>query len=124
LEDGANAASTHATSTHATSTHAKASVLKGPIVKFLPEEKQATLIKDLSLKNNDTLFFIADTPKAVDNLAGQIRTELGVQLNLINKEKFEFCFIVDYPMFGNSEETGAIEFTHNPFPCRRVVLKR
>jgi aspartyl-tRNA synthetase len=93
---------------------AGASVLKGPIVKFLSEEKQAALRKDLSLKNNDTLFFIADAPKAVDNLAGQIRMTLGNQLNLIDRDKFEFCFIVDYPMYGKNEE-GAIEFTHNPF---------
>jgi aspartyl-tRNA synthetase len=89
--------------------------LKGPIVKFLSEEKQTALRKNLSLKNNDTLFFIADAPKLVDNLAGQIRTALGEQLNLIEKDKFEFCFIVDFPMFGTNEETGAIEFTHNPF---------
>ncbi|MCL2441786.1 MAG: aspartate--tRNA ligase [Treponema sp.] len=89
--------------------------LKGPIVKFLSDEKQATLRKDMNLKNNDTLFFIADSPKTVDNLAAQIRTTLGTQLNLINTEKFEFCFIVDFPMFGINEETGATEFTHNPF---------
>ena len=89
--------------------------LKGPIVKFLTEEKQQSLKTMLSLKANDTLFFIADKPKVVDNLAGQIRTALGNQLNLVNKDAFEFCFIVDFPMFGKSEETGAVEFTHNPF---------
>jgi len=90
--------------------------LKGPIVKFLSEEKQNTLRKDLCLKTNDTLFFIADAPAKVNNLAGQIRTALGNQLNLINKDRFEFCFIVDFPMYGKNEETGgAIEFTHNPF---------
>jgi aspartyl-tRNA synthetase len=89
--------------------------LKGPIVKFLSEEKQSALRKDLSLGINDTLFFIADTPKLVDGLAGQIRSTLGEQLNLIEKDKFEFCFIVDFPMFGANEENGAIEFTHNPF---------
>jgi aspartyl-tRNA synthetase len=89
--------------------------LKGPIVKFLSEEKQNTLKKDLCLKTNDTLFFIADAPGKVNSLAGQIRTALGNQLNLINKDKFEFCFIVDFPMYGISEETGAVEFTHNPF---------
>jgi aspartyl-tRNA synthetase len=94
---------------------AAASLLKGPIVKFLSKEKQAALRKDLSLKENDTLFFIADTPKAVNNLAGLIRTALGTQLNLTDKDRYEFCFIVDYPMFGKSEETGVIEFTHNPF---------
>jgi aspartyl-tRNA synthetase len=89
--------------------------LKGPIVKFLSEEKQNTLRKDLNLKINDTLFFIADAPAKVNGLAGQIRAELGNQLNLINKDKFEFCFIVDFPMYGANEETGAVEFTHNPF---------
>ncbi|MDR2575777.1 MAG: aspartate--tRNA ligase [Treponema sp.] len=91
------------------------SSLKGPIVKFLSPEKQAALKKDLTLKTNDTLFFIADAPLRVDNLAGQIRTALGNQLNLVNKDRFEFCFIVDFPMYGKNEETGAVEFTHNPF---------
>jgi aspartyl-tRNA synthetase len=95
--------------------------LKGPIVKFLSEEKQNALKKDLCLKTNDTLFFIADAPAKVNNLAGQIRTALGNQLNLVNKDRFDFCFIVDFPMYGKNEETsasneaGAIEFTHNPF---------
>jgi len=89
--------------------------LKGPIVKFLSTEKQDTLRKDLGLKINDTLFFIADAPAKVNGLAGQIRTALGNQLNLIDKNKFELCFIVDFPMYGISEETGAVEFTHNPF---------
>ena len=89
--------------------------LKGPIVKFLNEEKQAALKKDFSLNENDVLFFIADDPKIVDSLAGKIRTELGSQLKLF-KDSFEMCFVVDYPMYGESEETpGAIEFTHNPF---------
>jgi len=93
--------------------------LKGPIVKFLNDEKQAALKNDLSLKENDVLFFIADDPKIVDSLAGRIRTELCSQLKLF-KDSFEMCFIVDFPMYGESEDnslsmTGAIEFTHNPF---------
>jgi len=93
--------------------------LKGPIVKFLNEEKQNTLRKNLSLKENDVLFFIADDPKIVDGLAGKIRTELGNQLKLC-KDSFEMCFIVDFPMYGESDEpsssrTSPIEFTHNPF---------
>jgi len=89
--------------------------LKGPIVKFLSEEKRAALMKELSLKENDVLFFIADSPKEVDGLAGQIRGALGSQLNLIARDSFELCFIVDFPMYGKNEETGAVEFTHNPF---------
>lgn len=88
--------------------------LKGPIVKFLSESQQASLISDLNLKENDTLFFISDAPKLVDILAGQIRAELGVRLNLIDEEAFEFCFITDFPMYERTEE-GTIAFTHNPF---------
>ena len=89
--------------------------LKGPIVKFLSEEKQKEIISQLNLKENDTLFFICDVAKLVDKLAGQIRTELGVRLELIDKDAFEMCFIIDFPMYGRNEDTGAIEFTHNPF---------
>ena len=89
--------------------------LKGPIVKFLSEEKQATLVKMLGLKENDTLFFISDAPKFADNFAGQIRSELGKRLELIDTSKFEMCFITDFPMYGISEDSGKIEFTHNPF---------
>ena len=89
--------------------------LKGPIVKFLSEDKQKQLIELLMLKENDTIFFISDVPKLVDKLAGQIRTELGKRLNLIAKDSFEFCFITDFPMYELNEETNAIEFTHNPF---------
>lgn len=97
--------------------------LKGPIVKFLSEQKQKELIEKLSLKENDTLFFISDVSKLVDKLAGQIRTELGKRLDLIDKTKFEMCFIVDFPMFGISEETGKIEFTHNPFSMPQGEMK-
>jgi len=89
--------------------------LKGPIVKFLSEEKQAALVAMLNLKENDTLFFISDVAKLVDKLAGQIRTELGTRLDLIDTSRFEMCFIVDFPMYGIGEESGKIEFTHNPF---------
>ncbi|MDR0221270.1 MAG: aspartate--tRNA ligase [Lachnospiraceae bacterium] len=89
--------------------------LKGPIVKFLSEEQQATLVKTFAMKEGDTLFFISDTEKLVDGLAGQIRTELARRLNLIDENVFEFCFITDFPMYGLNEETGKIEFTHNPF---------
>ena len=88
--------------------------LKGPIVKFLSEEKQKELIAKLNLKENDTLFFISDGPKLVSHLAGQIRTELGTRLNLINNDAFEFCFITDFPMY-EENDSGGIDFTHNPF---------
>jgi aspartyl-tRNA synthetase len=89
--------------------------LKGPIVKFLSEEQQQKLIKDLEIKENDTLFFISDSDKVVDKLAGGIRSELGKRLDIIDDSSFRFCFIVDFPMYGLNEETGKIDFTHNPF---------
>jgi len=89
--------------------------LKGPIVKFLSDEKRNELTESLGMKEDDTLFFIADDPKLVDRLAGQIRAELGRRLSMIDNDSFELCFITDFPMYGISEETGAIEFTHNPF---------
>ena len=88
--------------------------LKGPIVKFLPDEKQRELIEMLGLQENDALFFICDMPGLVDGLAGQIRNELGKRLGL-TKDSFEFCFVTDYPMYGLNEDTGKTEFTHNPF---------
>jgi len=89
--------------------------LKGPIVKFLSPEKQAVLIDKFSLKEGDTLFFISDVPKLVNGLAGQIRTELANRLDLIAKDSFEFCYVTDYPMYEINEETGKVDFTHNPF---------
>ncbi len=87
---------------------------KGPIAKFLSDEKKATLTNDLSLKTDDTLFFICDTPKVVNLLAGQIRTALGERMNIIDKDRFEMCFITDFPMYEKNEE-GKLDFTHNPF---------
>lgn len=87
---------------------------KGPIAKFLSDEKKATLTNDLSLKTDDTLFFICDTPKVVSLLAGQIRTALGERMDLIDKDRFEMCFITDFPMY-EKDEDGKLIFTHNPF---------
>ncbi|MCL2099865.1 MAG: aspartate--tRNA ligase [Oscillospiraceae bacterium] len=89
--------------------------LKGPIAKFLSEQKQKELLETLDLKESDTLFFICDDIKAVNRLAGQIRTELGVRMGLTDEGRYEFCFITDYPMYEINEETGKPDFSHNPF---------
>jgi len=90
-------------------------VLKGPIAKFLSEEQQKQLIEEYQVNKGDAVFFICDVLKLVNKLAGQIRTELGERLEIINKDKFEFCYIVDYPMYERDEESGEIWFSHNPF---------
>lgn len=87
---------------------------KGPIAKFLSDEKKAALTEMLSLKTDDTLFFICDTQKVVNLLAGQIRTALGERMEIIDKDCFEMCFITDFPMYEKNEE-GKLDFTHNPF---------
>ena len=97
--------------------------LKGPIVKFLSEDKQREMMNRLNLKANDTLFFISDKPAKIDKLAGQIRSELGDKLKLIDNNKFNFCFIVDYPMFEINEDSGETEFTHNPFSMPQGELE-
>lgn len=87
---------------------------KGPIDKFLPPEKKEELRRMFNFKTDDTLFFICDAPKRVNELAGQIRTELANRLDLIDKNKFELCFITDFPMY-ELDEDGKLIFTHNPF---------
>lgn len=87
----------------------------GPINKFIPDEKRAIFTERCAVKPGCVVYFIADEAKKVAKFAGQIRTELGKRLELIDKDKFEFCFIVDFPMYEEDEETGKIIFTHNPF---------
>ena len=88
---------------------------KGPIAKFLSEEQKAELTAMVGIKDGETLFFICDAKAVVNRLAGEIRTWLGTTLDIIDKDSFEFCFIVDFPMYELNEETGKIDFTHNPF---------
>lgn len=87
---------------------------KGPIDKFLSPEKKEELRTMLDLKTDDTLFFICDNIRIVNDLAGQIRTELGRRLDLIDKNRFDLCFITDFPMFERDDD-GKLIFTHNPF---------
>ena len=87
---------------------------KGPIDKFIPEELKKDLLKIADLKQDDTIFFIADNEKRATELAGQIRTELAKRLDLIDNSKFEFCWIIDFPMF-EMDEHDQIQFSHNPF---------
>ena len=87
---------------------------KGPIDKFIPAELKKELLEIADLHKDDTIFFIADNEKRATELAGQIRTELAKRLDLIDGSKFEFCWIVDFPMF-EIDEHDKIQFSHNPF---------
>lgn len=90
-------------------------VYKGPIDKFIPDELKAELRALAGLEKDDTIFFIADKKARAASLAGQIRSELGEKLGICEKNAYRFCFVNDFPMFEKNEETGKIEFTHNPF---------
>lgn len=87
----------------------------GPIDKFLDDAQRAELTRRAGLEPNDLLYFIADNAKDAPKFAGQIRTEVAKRLDLIEKDAFRLCYIVDFPMFEEDEETGNIIFTHNPF---------
>ena len=94
--------------------------LKGPIDKFLTEEDRKALFDIAHLKVGSVLFFIADKrEKVVCKNAGLIRDELGRRLDLMDHNKFEFCFVTDMPMYEISETTGKLDFMHNPFSMPR-----
>ena len=89
---------------------------KGPIDKFLTETDKENLIKDANLKEGSVVFFIADRDlHLAQKNAGLIRTYLGNKLELIDKNKYEFCIINDFPMFEYKEEDKKYDFCHNPF---------
>ena len=86
---------------------------QGPIAKFITDEARIEMQKRTNSKPGDCIFFVAEVPGIVEKLAGQVRDELGKRLDLIDNNKFEFCWIVDFPMFEDND--GKLEFSHNPF---------
>lgn len=96
---------------------------KGPIDKFIPDEKKAVLRELAGLEVGDTIFFIADKEERANLYAGQIRTELGEKLDLIEKDAYRFCYINDFPMYEYDDEEKKIGFTHNPFSMPQGGLK-
>ena len=88
---------------------------KGPIDKFIPEEMKTEMRELARLEAGDTIFFIADKESRANLYAGQIRTELGEKLDLIEKKAYRFCYVNDFPMYEYDEETKQVGFTHNPF---------
>jgi len=96
----------------------KEGVFAGPIAKFLSDDKKTDIANITGVKEGETLFFICDDKKTdTEKKSGLIRSWLAAkeQLDLIRDDAFEFCFIVDFPMYEIDEETGDTIFTHNPF---------
>ena len=87
----------------------------GPIATNLGPERTESLRTQLGLKDGDAVFFVAGQPALFRPFAAAARLKLGRDLNLTRDGVFEFCWIVDFPMYERNEETGKIEFSHNPF---------
>ena len=88
---------------------------KGPIDKFIPDDMKQEIAEIAGLTPGDTIFFIADREAQAALYAGQIRTELGNRLDLIEKNSYRFCYINDFPMYEYDNEEKKYIFTHNPF---------
>ena len=88
--------------------------IQGGISKFITKEMKERLQKEYGVKENSALFFIADEFAKAQKIAGLVRIELGKRYDLLEKDVFCFCFIVDFPMYELSDE-GTIDFSHNPF---------
>ena len=85
--------------------------LTGGIAKFVTDEIKT----EIGAKAGDSIFFIADEFKNAQKIAGQVRIELGKRLDLIEKNVYKFCWIVDFPMYEYNEDEEKIDFNHNPF---------
>jgi aspartyl-tRNA synthetase len=93
---------------------------RGPIAKFIPVEIVRAIAAKAGCSAGDAVFFAADKSAAAAKLAGAARSRIGEELGLIKKDRFEFCWIVDFPMYEWNEEEKKIEFSHNPFSMPNV----
>ena len=98
-------------------------IAKGPIGKFFSEQAITELVKVCKLKGEDALFFSADKLKEAEKISGLVRQKLGKELKLINNKKFEFCWIIDFPMYQYDEKEKKIDFSHNPFSMPQMGPK-
>jgi aspartyl-tRNA synthetase len=93
----------------------KAILGAGPISKNIGSERTEAIRKQLGLSEGDACFFVAGDPKKFVSFAGAARTRAGEELNLVDRERFELCWIVDFPFFEWNEDEKKIDFAHNPF---------
>jgi aspartyl-tRNA synthetase len=96
---------------------------KGPIANNLGAVRTKAIREQLGLKGGDAVFFVAGLPKEFADFAGRARTKLGSELGLIAQDCFEFCWVVDFPMFEWNEEEQKIDFSHNPFSMPQGELE-
>ena len=96
---------------------------KGPIAKFFSDKAISDIIKICNLKENDSIFFSCDKVKNVEKITGLVRQQLGKDLKLINNKNFDFCWVVDFPMYQYNEDEKKIDFSHNPFSMPQTDFK-
>ncbi len=96
--------------------------LNGGISKFIDEARKEKIFEKMQVKQNSAIFFIADEYNKAVKIAGGVRIKLGQELDLLEKDTYKFCFIVDFPMYELSDE-GTIDFNHNPFSMPQGGLK-
>jgi aspartyl-tRNA synthetase len=87
----------------------------GPLAKNIGPERTEAIRQQLGLGVGDAAFFLGGKPSAFESVAGRARNEIGQALKLIDEDRFAFAWIVDFPMYEADEETGKIDFSHNPF---------
>ncbi|RYE10214.1 MAG: aspartate--tRNA ligase [Hyphomicrobiales bacterium] len=87
----------------------------GPVAKNIGPERTEAIRQQLGLGEGDAVFFVLGRPEKMYKFAGQARTKVGTELNLVDTERFELCWIVDFPFYEWSEEEKRVDFAHNPF---------
>ena len=96
---------------------------KGPIGKFFSEEAIKELVTICKLKSKDTVFFSSDKINEAERISGIVRQKIAKDLNLINYNKFEFCWVIDYPMYQFDEVEKKVDFSHNPFSMPQIDIQ-
>ena len=97
-------------------------VLTGGISKFIDDDRKEKIFERMNVKPNSAIFFVADEYNKAVKIAGDVRIKLGLELDLLEKNAYRFCLIVDFPMYELSDE-GTIDFNHNPFSMPQGGLK-
>lgn len=87
----------------------------GPLAKNIGPERTEAIRRQLGLGKGDAAFFLGGKPSSFEAVAGRARNVIGEELALTEKDRFAFCWVVDFPMYEKDEETGVIDFSHNPF---------
>src|ERR1700759_3739918 len=95
----------------------------GPIAKNLGPELTEAVMGQIGMGKGDAAFFVAGDPKVFYKFAGNARTRVGTELKLVDEERFEFVWIVDFPMYEMNEETNQVDFSHNPFSMPQGELE-